>query len=271
MSHLRGCCIIRSTRLADLFYRLDINPFYVVAVLVVVVPVFGVVFFTGVLNYELFYSMVFTLLVFLFCCLVFYLYFHRSPQRLVIRDEHAVLSPADGRVVYIREIEKGTIIESVKKTNHMKLTELLDVPDTEGSDGGLSLASGYIVGIELRLFDVHLTRAPISGAKVLDHHVSGRIVSMNTPGFECINDRETVVIRKDSFQVAVVQIATFLTRTVKSFVRNKDSIVQGEPLGMIRLGSQVDLVLYSKNVRMLVKQRDRVYAGITKIAEIAAA
>ena len=267
---------MKSTRLADLFYRWDINPFYVVVILVVIVPVCSILFFLIVLNYELLHALVFTLLVFLSCCLAFYLYFHRSPQRTVIHDEHAVLSPADGMVVYIREIEKGTIVESVKKTNHMKLTELLDITDADGFDSGSSLACGYIIGIELRLFDVHLTRAPISGTKVLDHHVSGRIVSMNTPRFECINDRETVVIRQDpSFwvrplQIAVVQIATFLTRTVKSFVRDKNSVVQGEPLGMIRLGSQVDLVLYSKNVRILVKERDRVYAGVTKIAEIQA-
>jgi len=210
---------------------------------------------------------------------VFYLYFHRNPKRELTSDDHAVLSPADGMVVYIKEIHQGTIIESVKKKNHMKLTELLDIKDTDTLDTGSSSATGYIIGIEMRLFDVHITRAPITGIKLLDYHVSGRIVSMTNPGFEYINDRETVVLRQEthpnndshSLQIAIVQIATFITRTVKSYVRDKTNIRQGEPLGMIRLGSQVDLVIYSKDVHILVKEHDRVYAGITKIAEITAA
>jgi len=188
-----------------------------------------------------------------------------------VSDTRVVLSPADGRIVYIKEIQQGTIIESVKKNKHMQLTELLDVNDAESSS-----ATGYLIGVELRLFDVHVTRAPITGVKLLDHHVSGRIVAMGNPDFESINDRETVLLQKDDAQgkdstvlrVAVVQIATFLTRTVKSFVREKTRVMQGEPLGMIRLGSQVDIVLYSTDVRILVKEHDRVYAGVTKIAEI---
>jgi len=210
------------------------------------------------------------------CCLVFYLYFHRNPKRDIVPDDRAVLSPADGTIVYIKELQQGTIIESVKKKNHMKLTELLDIKET---DIGSSSLVGYIIGIELRLFDVHITRAPIAGVKLLDHHVSGRIVTMNNPDFEYINDRETVVLRQETppsngfhpLQIAVVQIATFITRTVKSYVRDKTRIEQGEPLGMIRLGSQVDLVIFSKDVHILVNEHDRVYAGVTKIAEITGA
>lgn len=276
---MRSCWTLRSTRAADLFYQWDVNPFYVVVLLVFFVPICSVVFFTVVLGHELLYSVVFTLIVFVVCCLVFYLYFHRDPKRDIVPDDRAVLSPADGTVVYIKEIQQGTIIESVKKKNHMKITELLDIKDTDTFDTGSSSSNGYIIGIELRLFDVHITRAPITGIKLLDHHVSGRIVSMNTPGFEYINDRETVVLRQETppnngshpLQIAVVQIATFITRTVKSYVRDKTRIEQGEPLGMIRLGSQVDLVIYSKDVHILVKEHDRVYAGITKIAEITAA
>ena len=142
-----------------------------------------------------------------------------------------------------------------------------DVYKRQGSEG----VNGFIIGIELRLFDVHLTRAPITGIKLLDHHVSGKIVSMNNPRFEFINDRETVVLKKESrhssLQIAVVQIATFITRTIKSLVRGKTDIVQGQPLGFIRLGSQVDIVVFSKDVDILVETGDRVYGGVTKIAE----
>lgn len=238
------------------------------------VPIVSFIVFRVGIGFELLPSVVSTIIVFLVCSVVFYLYFHRNPKRNVVSDDRAVLSPADGRIVYIKRIQQGTIIESVKKNNHMRLTELLDVEDTDSSS-----ATGYIIGIELRLFDVHVTRAPITGVKLWDHHVSGRIVAMGNPDFEYINDRETVLLQKNdpqakdsaALRIAVVQIATFLTRTVKSYVREKTHIMQGEPLGMIRLGSQVDVVLYSTDVRILVKEHDRVYAGVKKIAEITAA
>jgi phosphatidylserine decarboxylase len=268
---------MRSTIGADLFYKLNINPFYVVALLTFLVPISSFVFFNVIIGISPLFSLIYTILVFLVCSLVFYLYFHRNPKRETIYDDHAILSPADGTIVYIKEITRGMIVESVKNMNHMRLTELLNFDDTETLGTSSSLATGYIIGIELRLFDVHITRAPISGMKLLDHHVSGRIVSMNNPGFEYINDRETVVIKQEKndrdqsfglLQIAVVQIATFITRTVKSYVKDKTRLKQGEPLGMIRLGSQVDLVIYSKDVDILVNEHDRVYAGLTKIAEI---
>jgi phosphatidylserine decarboxylase len=240
---------------------------------VFLVPIGSVVVFSVDIGFGLLPSVVSTIIVFLVCSVVFYLYFHRNPKRDIVSDDRAVLSPADGTIVYIKEIQRGTIIESVKQKKRMRLTELLDIKDADSSS-----AIGYIIGIELRLFDVHVTRAPITGVKLFDHHVSGRIVSMGNPDFEYINDRETVLLQKNDYQtkgtaslrIAVVQIATFLTRTVKSYVREKTRIIQGEPLGMIQLGSQVDLVLYSTDVHILVKEHDRVYAGVTKIAEITA-
>jgi phosphatidylserine decarboxylase len=233
------------------------------------IPVACFLFFTFVTGFRLIFAIIGTIGIFVVCSVIFYVYFHRNPRRTIHNDMHAILSPADGKVVYIKKIKQGEIIESVKKKNRMKLVELLDIDD--GSVRARE-ANGYLIGIELRLFDVHVTRAPITGKKVLDHHVSGRIVSMTNPRFEYINDRETVVLKQKPFdgsalQIAVVQIATFITRTVKSFVREKTEITQGDLLGMIRLGSQVDVVIFSPDVTLLVKEHDRVYAGISKLAE----
>ena len=260
---------MKSTVLADLFYRWGINPFYLVSFLVFLVPISSLLFFTLVTGFALITSMVITVVIFVCCSVIFYVYFHRNPERTIHSDAQAVLSPADGKIVYIKKIKQGEIIESVKKKNRMKLVELMDVTDKSVNAAG---ANGYIIGVELQLFDVHVTRAPITGKKVLDHHVSGRIVAMTNPHFEFINDRETVVIKEPSsdasgLQVAVVQIATFITRTVKSFVRDKTEITQGDLLGMIRLGSQVDVVIFSPDINILVKEHDRVYAGMTKVAE----
>jgi len=249
---------------------MDVNPFYVIVLFVFLVPFCSLILFAMVLGFKLVVAVLFTVIVFLCCSVLFYFYFHRNPIRKIRVDENAVLSPADGKVVYVKEVKKGRIIESVKNGNHMKLTELIGITHDASNPSG---SSGYIIGIELRLFDVHVTRSPIDGEKLFDHHVSGRIVPMTNPLFEYINDRETVVIKQkrsddeSSLIVGVVQIATFITRTVKSFVREKTNISQGERIGMIRLGSQVDVVLFSSDVNVLVQTGDRVYAGMTKIAE----
>ncbi len=253
---------MKSTQLSDLFYKWDINPFYLIALLVFIYPVCVFIFFLMLMQFSFTGSIISTLLVLCISFAVFYLYFHRNPNREIKKDDSIIFSPADGKIVYVKKITNGEIIESVKQEKSILLSELFDTDDIESCDG-------YIIGIEMRLFDVHITRSPITGKKIFEHYVSGKIVTMNHPRFEYINERDTVVIQnEDGFQVAVVQIATFLARTVKSFVTKKDMVDQGEPIGIIRFGSQVDLVIFSKDVTILVKEHDRVYGGVSKIAEI---
>ena len=262
---------MKSTKLADLFYKYNLNPFYVISPLILIVPLLTFLFCAQIMRLDIFHSSLTIIIVFICCTVMFYKYFHRNPERELIEDEKAILSPADGKVVYIHQIKDEKIITSKKKNIQIKLTELLDVRKNE-----VSCKSGVIIDIDMQLFDVHITRCPISGKKILDHHTSGRIVTMNNPQFELINDRETVVVQQEqeedilfsSIKIAVVQIATFITRTVRSFVHEKKQVKQGEPLGMIRLGSQVDLIIFSSDVTILVKEHERVYAGVTKIAEI---
>jgi phosphatidylserine decarboxylase len=91
---------------------------------------------------------------------------------------------------------------------------------------------------------------------------------MGNPRFEYLNERRSILLKADDgFTVAVVQIASFLARTIKNKIGKHDSIRQGEVYGMIRFGSQVDLVIDSADVQILVKKNDRVYAGITRVAE----
>ena len=91
---------------------------------------------------------------------------------------------------------------------------------------------------------------------------------MNNPGFEFINERDTLVLcQNDGLYLAVVQIASFLARTIQSYVVSKNMVDQGERIGMIRFGSQVDVAIFTQDVTLLVEEGDRVYAGMTRIAE----
>lgn len=262
---------MKSTILADLFYKWNINPFYFALLFIFIIPISTFLISFIILNNSFSYSLIYVILIFFIFSVIFYSFFNRNPKREVISDDNSILSPADGKIVYIRKIHHGEIIESVKNENHMQLNELLDIYNNSSENG-----CGFIIGIEMRIFDEHITRAPITGIKLLQHHVSGKIVTMNNPLFEFINDRETLVLKQNknindgvsNIQIAVIQIATFIARSVKSFVSNKTIIKQGEPIGIIRLGSQVDIVIFSTDIKLIINEGDRVYAGITKLAEI---
>ena len=90
---------MKSTGLADLFYKWDINPFYVVTVLVFLVPALVFLFFFGFAQLSILISIGLTLLVLIVFFVVFYLYFHRNPEREIVEDGRYLLSPADGKVV----------------------------------------------------------------------------------------------------------------------------------------------------------------------------
>jgi len=255
---------MKATRLADLFYQIDVNPFYVVSIGIFIIPILIYTLFHFILTLSIVSSLLSTIIIFIVCSLCFLWYFHRNPKRAISEDPDIILSPADGRIVYIKKIKKGSVIESVKKGKNMKLTDLTGMNDIKWNQ-----KSGWIIGVEMRLFDVHITRAPVKGKKVFENHISGNIVTMNNPKFEWINERVSVVLEAQAgIPIGVVQIASFLARTIKSYVQEKDFVNQGEQLGIIRFGSQVDLIVFSENVEILASVNDRVYAGITPIAEM---
>jgi hypothetical protein len=118
---------MRSTRLADRFYKWDINPFYLVAFGVFLYPVMVYLLSFLLLTLSYLHSFLVTVVVFGLSTLVFYLWFHRNPPRQIKRDESMILSPADGTVVYVRRIKENQMIISEKKKNAIALPELVDI------------------------------------------------------------------------------------------------------------------------------------------------
>ena len=84
------------------------------------------------------------------------------------------------------------------------------------------------------------------------------------------NERATTVFEREELQVAVVQIASRLVRQIVSFVTEGQSMVLGQRFGVIRFGSQVDMVVPSlDSLELLVKPGDTVKAGLSIIARYA--
>lgn len=187
--------------------------------------------------------------------------FFRDPERQPPDDASAIVSPADGEVLYVRESHDGMLPVATKHGRWYPLHELTRTP--------LRARNACVIGIGMSFLDVHVNRAPVAGRVVLRRHFPGRFGSLRRPEMVFANERATTVIERDDLQVAVVQIASRLVRQIVGFVREGDEVARGQRLGVIRLGSQVDLVIPARpDLRVAVRAGDRVTAGESIVAKI---
>jgi phosphatidylserine decarboxylase len=187
--------------------------------------------------------------------------FYRDPERAAPARDDIVVSPADGEVIYVRESRNNTVPRSTKLGRDYLLKELTKTPLEDGD--------AVVVGIAMNFADVHVNRAPIAGEIVLRRHFPGRFGSLRRSEAVLENERTTTVIRGRGLEVAVVQIASRLVRQIVSFVDEGERVTLGQRIGVIRLGSQVDLVLPARSVTTLaVDVGDRLRAGESIVAEL---
>jgi phosphatidylserine decarboxylase len=185
--------------------------------------------------------------------------FYSDPERVSPDVPGAILSPADGTVLYVRGYAAGTAPTAEKLGRAYLLDEL------EGS----SLVSGeaVVIGIAMDYLDVHVNRAPTGGTVKLRVRRPGRFASLKRPEAILENERVTTVLQTPDFELAIVQIASRLVRRIVSFVAEGETVAGGQRIGVIRLGSQVDLVLPAReDLTPAVSPGDRVLAGVSVVA-----
>jgi len=203
------------------------------------------------------------LVVFAYFVVFFFLfwkfYFLRNPKRK-IPSKAGIISPADGKVLKVIRFKgkKTTIRKGDGKRGRIKgkIKMLLEDIDKEGS----------IVSIFMSPLDVHYNRSPISGKVIYQKHTKGKFHM----AFDFIksleNEKNEIIIKNKNTKIKVIQIAGFLARRIESFVKKGDNLKRGQVFGLINLGSQVTLV-FPKNIKVLVKEGQKVKAGETIIAK----
>lgn len=187
--------------------------------------------------------------------------FFRDPERPASGRRDIIVSPADGRVVYVRPVQPGQIPLADKKGRTCALREL----------AGTTLGDGpaIAIGISMNLSDVHVNRAPVGGRVRFTEHVAGTFGSLRNPQMLLTNERVTTVIEDSDLEIAIVQIASRLVRRIVTFVSNDDALDLGQRIGAIRFGSQVDLIIPARpQIMLAVQVGDRVAAGQTILALI---
>lgn len=170
----------------------------------------------------------------------FLLHFFRDPQRTGSERHVDVLSPADGTVVMIRDVEDGDVWPGLTQQ----------------------------ISIFMSVFDVHVNRAPISGRIVHYSYTPGRRMAAISHKSSQENEQNLIVVTDHrGATLALRQIAGLLARRIVFDRDEGDMIRRGERIGMIKFGSRVDVFLPHR-AEVRVKVGDKPRAGMTIIAEI---
>jgi phosphatidylserine decarboxylase len=211
-----------------------------------------------------------------------FVYFFRNPVRKSTAGDDAILSPADGYVLYVRYIQDPEEeVFSVKNERKILLHELMLLRRSD-----VQFTSGWLIGITMTPLDVHYNRAPVQGfiSRIGYEFPTNLKRNLNMfpalqnlffkkekPFEDCSylvhNERASYVITNNRLHLYVTQIAD---QYVKRIVTYKDhvSVSRGEVFGLIRMGSQVDVFIPDTElkVNVLIKPGQHVKAGIDSIA-----
>jgi phosphatidylserine decarboxylase len=171
--------------------------------------------------------------------LVIIIQFFRSPKRNWIQKDGDIISPADGTVVVIEEVEETEYF------NEKRLQ----------------------VSVFMSPVNVHINRYPISGnLKYYKYHPGLFLVAWH-PKSSTENERTTAVVEDNKGRTVLFrQIAGALARRIVFFDQEGKSVEQNEECGFIKFGSRVDLLL-PLDVKLNVKLNEKVKGGITTIAK----
>jgi len=170
--------------------------------------------------------------------LIFYsiiLWFFRNPKRKIKIDDSVILSPADGKILNIKEVKENEFFKDKR----------------------------IQISIFLSITNVHVTRFPISGKIIYNKYNPGKyLVAWHSKSSEK-NERTTVVIRNNYFgDILYRQIAGVVARRIVNYAKNDLEVIQGKDSGFIKFGSRVDIFLpLSSNI--LVKKGQSVKGGVT--------
>ena len=202
-----------------------------------------------------------------------YVWFFRDPERTP-PEVPGILSPADGTVVYVRRVAPGEDVVVVKRGVHATVRDLMR-EDVEGEK--------LVIGIFMSPFDVHFNRAPIAGhvrfvkhypARERNRHMGpmhARILLRRPPyhagSLHIVENERTVTCFVGEhagapLQAYVVQIGARTVHGIESYYEPGDFVSRGATFGMIRIGSQVDLIVpWRSGFVTLIAPGDRVRAG----------
>lgn len=147
---------------------------------------------------------------------LFIIWFFRNPERNVPIGDNIVISPADGKIIDIKEGDESRIL----KKRMIKIS------------------------IFMNLFNVHVNRLPCTGKVVGILYNPGKFVSANLEKASLENEQNAVVLETTAGEkIIFIQIAGLIARRIVCWLKEGDYGVIGQRFGLIRFGSRVDVYL----------------------------
>jgi len=167
---------------------------------------------------------------------LFVLYFFRDPARRHNAGSDAVLSPADGRILHI-----------------------IDLEDEVNPLGGPAIK----VSVFMNIFNVHVNRVPLGGRILKIAYNPGKFFSADLDKASEQNENTKITLETDNGQrIVFSQIAGLIARRIVCWIDEQDKVTAGQRFGLIRFGSRLDVYLPG-NSRIDVMPGQKVSAGMT--------
>ena len=176
-----------------------------------------------------------------FLLTVWVYYFFRDPERVIIEDNNFLVSPADGEVVYVDEVDGPKEV-------------------------GLENKKFKKISIFMNVFDCHVNRTPCSGLVEDILYKPGKFLNASLDKASEDNERNYYKIKdQQNNDIIVVQIAGLVARRIVCESNKDQDLKQGDRIGMIRFGSRADV--YYENYEPLVKVGQTAISGETLLAK----
>ncbi len=166
-------------------------------------------------------------------------YFFRDPERTGPRGDQLVISPADGRVIDIREVDEPTFLTG----------------------------RAIKISVFMNVFNVHVNRYPVSGRVAYVHYSPGKFLNAAVDKASLENEQMSVGVQGARHKVLFRQIAGLVARRIVTYSRVGDDAEQGTRMGLIRFGSRVD-VFVPIGSTVQVQLGEKPVAGTTVLAEL---
>ena len=168
-------------------------------------------------------------------------YFFRDPDRIIINDDNYLVSPADGEIIKVEEVD------GPKELN-------------------LETKKFKKISIFMNVFDCHVNRIPCSGKIDEILYKPGKFFNASLDKASEDNERNYYKIKDlHNNDIIVVQIAGLVARRIVCETNKDQNLKQGDRIGMIRFGSRADV--YYENYEPLVKTGQTAIAGETLLAK----
>jgi phosphatidylserine decarboxylase len=164
-------------------------------------------------------------------------YFFRDPERIGDRGPSLIVSPADGKLIMITEVDEPGFV----KGRAIRLSIFMNV------------------------FNVHVNRYPADGVVKYVHYNKGKFFNAAAEKSSLENEQMSVGIDGGTYQILVRQIAGLIARRIVTYSKLGEKVKQGERMGIIRFGSRVD-VFIPPGSTIKAKLGDATVAGVTVLA-----